>query len=46
MTVTVTLVEHPLVAAHGRGLRPHTPTSTDSLALARPTGDPHTRAFR
>ena len=46
MTVTITLVEHPLVAVPIKGLRPHTPSSTDSLALARPTGDPHTKVIR
>ncbi len=41
MTVEVTLVEHPLVADTMRGLRPRTPSSPGSLALARSTSDAH-----
>ncbi len=39
MPVTLTLVDHPLVAVLQWGLRPHTPPPDGSLALARPTGD-------
>ena len=42
MTVTITLVEHPLVAVTTRGLRPRTPSSARSLALPGPAGDAHT----
>jgi len=46
MTVTVTVVDHPLVAEPTRGLRPRTPSTTGSLALARPTGDAHQEPTR
>jgi len=41
MTVSVSPVEHPSVAAPTRGLGPCTPSTTRSPALAGPTGDPH-----
>ncbi|MEO6651561.1 MAG: hypothetical protein ABIP17_02780 [Ilumatobacteraceae bacterium] len=46
MTVEVTLVDHPLVAATMRGLRPRTPSSPGSLALAMAISDAHERSAR